>query len=67
VYSVNYEIVLNKEQAAKGIEKELIRKGKKLKVAIPAGVMMGSKIRLRDALNTTDKKPGDIIISIKII
>jgi curved DNA-binding protein len=65
--SVNYEIFLNKEQASKGIEKELVRKGKKLKVTIPAGVMMGSRIRLRNALKTTDGQPGDIIINIKVI
>jgi curved DNA-binding protein len=65
--SVNYEIVLNKEQALKGIEKELVRKGKTLKVTIPAGVMMGSRIRLKNALKTTDGQPGDIFISIKVI
>ena len=36
--SVNYEITLTNEQATKGIDKELVRKGKKLRVKIPAGV-----------------------------
>ena len=64
--SVNYDIVLSEEQAFKGMEKELVRKGKRLKVKIPAGTKMGSRIRLRNALKTTDGQPGDIIISIKV-
>jgi curved DNA-binding protein len=63
---INYEIVLSKEQAFKGMEKELVRNGKRLKVKIPAGVKMGSTIRLRNALETTDGQPGDIIISIRV-
>jgi len=66
VSSVNYDIVLSEEQAFKGMEKELVRKGKRLKVKIPPGVKMGSRIRLRNALKTTDGQPGDIIISIKV-
>jgi DnaJ-class molecular chaperone len=64
--SVHYEIVLSKEQAFKGMEKELVRKGKRLKVKIPAGVRTGSRIRLRNALKTTDGQVGDIIIGIKV-
>lgn len=64
--NVDYEIVLTKEQAFKGIEKELVRNGKRLKIKIPAGAKMGSRIRLRNALKTTDSQPGDIIITIKI-
>jgi curved DNA-binding protein len=66
VSCVNYEIVLSKEHASKGMEKELVRKGKRLKVKIPAGTKMGSKIRLTNALKTTDGQPGDIIISIRV-
>jgi curved DNA-binding protein len=66
VSNVNYEIVLSKEQAFKGMEKELVRKGKRLKVKIPPGVNIGSRIRLKNALKTTDGQPGDIIISIKV-
>jgi curved DNA-binding protein len=66
VSSVNYEIVLSKEQACQGMEKELVRRGKRLKVKIPAGIKMGSRIRLRNALKATDGQPGDIIISIKV-
>ena len=64
--SVNYEIVLSKEQALSGIETELVRNGKRLKIKIPAGVKTGSRIRLRNALKTTDGQLGDIIITIKI-
>ena len=63
---VRYEITVNKEQAAKGLDKDLIRKGKKLRVKIPAGVKTGSKVRLRNACQTTDDQPGDIIILIKV-
>ena len=66
LFIVNYEIVLSKEQAFNGMEKELVRNGKRLKVKIPAGVKTGSRIRLRNALNTTDGERGDIIISIKV-
>ena len=65
-HSVNYEITLSNEQAMKGMEKDLVRKGKKLKVKIPAGVKTGSKVRLKNALKTTDGQPGDIIINIKV-
>ncbi len=64
--NVKYEITLTKEQATKGLEKDLVRKGKKLKVKIPAGVKPGSKVRLRNALKTTDGQPGDIIININV-
>jgi DnaJ-class molecular chaperone len=63
---VNYEIVLSKEQALRGTEKKLVRKDKRLNVKIPGGVKMGSRIRLSNALETTDGQPGDIIISIKV-
>ena len=65
-YGARYEIVISKEQAAKGLEKDLVRKGKKLKVKIPAGVKTGSQVRLRNALQVTDGQPGDILIQIKV-
>ncbi len=66
VSGVIYEIVLSKEQAFKGMKNELVRNGKRLQVKIPPGVKMGTRIRLRDALNITDGQPGDIIVSIKV-
>jgi curved DNA-binding protein len=63
---VNYEIMLSEEQACRGIETALVRNGKRLKVKIPAGVKMGSRIKLRNALETTDGRPGDIIVIVKV-
>ena len=64
--NVNYEITITGEQAAKGLEKNLARRGKKLRVKIPAGVKTGTKMRLRNARRTTDGQPGDILIQVKI-
>ena len=63
---VRYEITISGEQAAQGLEKDLIRKGKKLKVKIPAGVKSGTKVKLRNARQITDGQPGDIIILVKV-
>jgi len=63
---VRYEITVKKEQAARGLEKDLTRKGKKLRVKIPAGVKTGTKVRLRNARQVTDGQPGDIIIQVKV-
>jgi len=63
---VQYEIVITREQAAQGLEKALVRRGKKLRVKIPAGVKNGSKVKLRNARQLTDGQPGDIIIVVKI-
>ena len=63
---VRYEITITKEQAAQGLEKDLTRRNKTLKVKIPAGVKSGSKIRLRNARQITDGQPGDIMILVKI-
>jgi DnaJ-class molecular chaperone len=63
---VRYEITVKKEQAARGLEKDLVRKGKKLRVKIPAGVKTGTKVRLRNARHITDGQPGDIIIQVKV-
>jgi len=63
---VRYEVTITKEQAARGLQKDLVRKGKKLRVKIPAGVKNGTKVRLRNARQTTDGQPGDIIIQVKV-
>jgi curved DNA-binding protein len=63
---VRYEITIKKEEAARGLEKDLTRRGKKLRVKIPAGVKTGTKIRLRNARRITDSQPGDIIILVKV-
>jgi len=64
--SPRYEITITAEQAAKGMEKDLVRKGKKLRVKIPAGVKSGTKIKLGGARRITDGQPGDIIILVKV-
>jgi len=63
---VRYEITITKEQATKGLEKDLARNDKKLRVKIPAGIKSGTKVRLRNARRITDGQPGDIIILVKV-
>jgi len=64
--NVRYEITITKEQAARGLEKDLTRRGKRLRVKIPAGVKTGARVRLRNARQVTDGEPGDIIILVKV-
>ena len=61
-----YEITIAKEQAARGIEKDLTRKGKKLRVKIPKGIKTGTLLKLKNARQITDGQPGDITILVKI-
>ena len=63
---VRYEITISREQAAQGLEKDLSRKGKKLRVKIPAGVKSGTKVKLHNARQITDGQPGDIIILVRV-
>jgi curved DNA-binding protein len=63
---VRYEITITEEQAAQGMEKTLRRKGKTLKVKIPAGVKTGTQVKLRNARQITDGQPGDILIQVKV-
>ena len=63
---IHYEITLAKEQAAQGLEKDLTRRGKTLKVKIPTGIKTGTKVRLRNARQITDGQPGDILILVKV-
>jgi curved DNA-binding protein len=64
--NAHYEISISKEQAEQGMEKDLVRKGKKLLVKIPAGIKSGMNVRLPNARRITDKQPGDIIIKVKV-
>jgi DnaJ-class molecular chaperone len=66
VQDVRYEVTVTGEQAARGLEKDLVRRGKRLKVKIPAGVRNGTKVRLRNARQTTDGQPGDIVILVRV-
>lgn len=63
---VRYEITITREQAARGLEKDLVRRNKKLRVKIPAGIKSGAKVRLRNARQITDGQPGDIMILVKV-
>ncbi len=63
---INYEITISQKQAQTGMEKDLTRRGKKLRVKIPAGIRSGQKIRLRNARLTTDGVPGDIYIKVLV-
>jgi DnaJ-class molecular chaperone len=63
---VRYELAVSADEARTGARKVLTRKGKKLEVNIPAAVKTGSVVRLRDALQSTDGRPGDILIQIKV-
>ncbi len=63
---VRYEITLTTEQAAQGLEKDLTRQGKRLRVKIPAGVKTGSKVKLYNARQITDGQPGDIMILVRV-
>jgi DnaJ-class molecular chaperone len=64
--SVQYEISITGEQASSGMEKDLVRKGKKLRVKIPAGIKDGTNIRLPDARRITDGQAGDIYIKVRV-
>jgi DnaJ-class molecular chaperone len=64
--TANYEIIINSNQAKKGFEKDLVRNGHRLKVKIPKNIMSGTKIRLNNALLTTDRRAGDIIITVMV-
>lgn len=63
---VRYEIAITPEEATKGVNKILTRKGKKLSVKIPPGVKTGSVVKLSNARQVTDNQPGDILIKIKV-
>ena len=63
---VRYEISLSEAEASNGVTRLLTRNGKRLEVKVPAGVLAGSTVKLGNALQLTDSRPGDIIIQIKI-
>jgi curved DNA-binding protein len=63
---VNYEITISKDQAKKGMEKDLVRNGKKIRVKIPSGIKNGMQVRLSNARQLTDGLPGDIYLKVKV-
>jgi curved DNA-binding protein len=66
IQPIIYEITISKDQAKKGMEKDLARNGKKIRVNVPAGIKSGTKIRLTNARQVTDGQPGDIYLKVKI-
>ncbi len=61
---VRYELTISQREAMQGVKKILKRKGKRLEVKIPAGVRTGDVVRYRNALQTSDGLPGDILIKV---
>jgi curved DNA-binding protein len=60
----HYELAISQEEALQGVKKILKRRGKRLEVRIPAGVRTGDVVRYRNALQTSDGSPGDILIKV---
>jgi curved DNA-binding protein len=60
----HYELAISQEEALQGVKKILKRRGKRLEVKIPAGVRTGDVMRYRNALQTSDGLPGDILIKV---
>jgi DnaJ-class molecular chaperone len=63
---VRYELTITPGEACAGTRKVLSRRGKRLEVAVPPSVKSGSVVRLGGALQVTDGRPGDILITIKV-
>ena len=61
-----YGLTISADEARDGTRKVLARKGKKLEVRIPAGVVTGRLVRLSNALQLTDGQPGDILIKVSV-
>lgn len=64
--TIKYEITITTEQAKKGLEKDLVRKGKKLRVKIPSEIQSGTVLKLKGARKITDGHPGDILIKVNV-
>lgn len=52
--NARYEITITKDQAERGLGKELARRGRKLRVKIPAGIKSRTEVRLKNARQVTD-------------
>ncbi|MFC1927744.1 DnaJ domain-containing protein [Chloroflexota bacterium] len=63
-HEVRYELAISQREALQGVKKILKRKGKVLEVKIPAGAKTGDVVRYRNALQTSDGLPGDILIKV---
>ena len=63
---VQYELFITPEEAKTGTKKVLRRNGRRVEVNIPPAVKTGSNVKLRNAQQLTDGRPGDILIRIKV-
>jgi thioredoxin 1 len=63
--AVRYEMSLSMDEAKAGTKKILTRQGKKLEVTIPLGSGDGTIVKLTNALQVTDNRPGDILITVR--
>jgi len=61
---VHYELAISRGEALQGVKKVLKRRGKRLEVRIPAGIKTGDVVRYKNALQTSDGSPGDILIKV---
>jgi thioredoxin 1 len=64
---VRYEMDLTPQEAMAGTLKLLARGGKKLEVKIPPGTLDGYTVKLTNALQVTDGRPGDILITVRVV
>jgi len=63
---VRYELSITADEADKGSTRTLTRNGKKLELKLPAGISTGKNIKLSNALQITDNRPGDILVKIRV-
>lgn len=61
-----YEMMLSGVEMAVGVKRLLTRNGKGLEVTIPPGSKEGTQVRLAGALQVTDGRPGDIMITVRL-
>lgn len=60
-----YELTITAAEAKKGTRKVLVRNGKRVEIKVPA-VKSNSVLKLKGALESTDNRPGDILIRVKV-
>jgi len=63
---VRYELSITADEANKGGTRTLTRNGKKLELKLPAGISTGKIVKLTNALQLTDNRPGDILVKIRV-
>jgi thioredoxin 1 len=63
---VRYELFITADEAKNGSTRILTRKDKRLELKLPAGISTGRTIKLSNALQLTDNRPGDILVKIKV-